>query len=130
MRSITRIRAWYSEFYVSRVPAHWGIKGIQTEEAKGQRYCRNSGEADTGSEGFFRCVFRGPTRTSARSKLGVRYRGHPEIAPISKAPYRMAPIELAELKKQLQEYLDKGFIRPSVSPWGVSVLLVKKKDGS
>ena len=42
----------------------------------------------------------------------------------------MAPAELAELKKQLQELLDKGFIRPSVSPRGASVLFVKKKDGS
>ena len=41
----------------------------------------------------------------------------------------MAPVELAELKKQLQEYLDKGFIKPSVSPWRAPVLLVKKKDG-
>ena len=39
-------------------------------------------------------------------------------------------MELAELKKQLQEYLDKGFIRPNVSPWGAPVLLVKKKDGT
>jgi len=39
-------------------------------------------------------------------------------------------VELAELKKQLQEYSDKGFIRPSVSHWGAPVLLVKKKDGS
>jgi hypothetical protein len=38
--------------------------------------------------------------------------------PISKRPYRMPPSELAELKKQLQELLDKGFIRPSTSPWG------------
>ena len=51
-------------------------------------------------------------------------------APISKAPYRMAPMELVELKKQLQELLDKGLIRPSVSPWGAPVLFVKKKDGS
>ncbi|RVW31995.1 Transposon Tf2-12 polyprotein [Vitis vinifera] len=49
---------------------------------------------------------------------------------ISKAPYRMAPMELKELKIQLQELLDKGFIRPSVSPWGAPVLFVKKKDGS
>ena len=49
---------------------------------------------------------------------------------ISKAPYRMTPIELKELKVQLQELLDKGFIRPSVSPWGAPVLFVKKKDGS
>ena len=54
----------------------------------------------------------------------------PGTVPISKAPYRMAPIELTKLKKQLQEYLDKSFIRPSVSPWGAPVLLVKKKDGS
>jgi len=40
----------------------------------------------------------------------------PNTTPISKAPYRMTPVELAELKKQLHEYLDKGFIRPSVSP--------------
>jgi len=50
--------------------------------------------------------------------------------PISKAPYRMAPAELMELKKQLQELLDKGLIQPSVSPWGAPVLFVKKKDGS
>ncbi|KAL0561232.1 hypothetical protein IC582_001654 [Cucumis melo] len=49
---------------------------------------------------------------------------------ISRAPYRMAPAELKELKMQLQELLDKGFIRPSVSPWGAPVLFVKKKDGS
>ena len=41
----------------------------------------------------------------------------------------MAPIELVELKVQLQEMLDKGQIRPSVSPWGAPVLFVKKKDG-
>ena len=54
----------------------------------------------------------------------------PGTAPISKAPYRMAPVELQELKVQLKEMLDKGFIRPSVSPWGAPVLFVKKKDGS
>ena len=54
----------------------------------------------------------------------------PGAEPISKAPYRMAPIELKELKEQLQELLENGFIRPSVSPWGAPVLFVKKKDGS
>jgi hypothetical protein len=54
----------------------------------------------------------------------------PDTAPISKAPYRMAPLELKELKDQLQELLDKGFIRPSVFSWGAPVLFVKKKDGS
>jgi hypothetical protein len=50
----------------------------------------------------------------------------PGTAPISKRPYRMPPTELAELKKQLQELLDKGFIRPSTSPWGCPALFVKK----
>ena len=51
------------------------------------------------------------------------------MTPISRAPYRMASTELKELKTQLQELLDKGFIRPSVSPWGALVLFVKNTDG-
>ena len=54
----------------------------------------------------------------------------PGTTPISRAPYRMTPSELKELRLQLQELLDKGFIRPSVSPWGALVLFVKKKDGT
>ncbi|GKV24168.1 hypothetical protein SLEP1_g33813 [Rubroshorea leprosula] len=54
----------------------------------------------------------------------------PGTGPVSKAPYCMAPAELKELKVQLEELLKKGFIRPSVSPWGAPVLFVKKKDGS
>jgi hypothetical protein len=54
----------------------------------------------------------------------------PDTAPISKRPYRMPPKELAELKKQLQELLDKGYIRPSSSSWGSPALFVKKKYGS
>ena len=54
----------------------------------------------------------------------------PGAAPVSRAPYRLAPTEMAELKKQLEELSDKGFIRPSTSPWGAPVLFVKKKDGS
>ena len=49
---------------------------------------------------------------------------------ISKTPYRMPPVEFKELKAQLQELLDKGFIRPSISAWGALVLFLKKKDGS
>ncbi|KAL5773523.1 hypothetical protein ACOSQ2_013447 [Xanthoceras sorbifolium] len=54
----------------------------------------------------------------------------PGTSPVFIAPYRMAPAELKELKIQLQELLDKGFIRPCVSPCGAPVLFVKKKDGS
>jgi hypothetical protein len=54
----------------------------------------------------------------------------PGVSPIAQSPYRMAPMELVELKVQLQELLDKGFIRPSNSPWGAPVLFVKKKDGT
>ena len=53
---------------------------------------------------------------------------HPDTSPISMTPHRMAPVELQELRVQLQELLDKGFIRPSTSPWGTSVLFTKKKD--
>ncbi|GKC19646.1 putative reverse transcriptase domain-containing protein [Tanacetum coccineum] len=54
----------------------------------------------------------------------------PDIAPVVRAPYRLAPTELQELSTQLQELSDKGFIRPSSSPWGAPVLFVKRKDGS
>ena len=54
----------------------------------------------------------------------------PSTVPISKTPYRTPHKELAELKIQLQELLDKGFIRPSASPWGCPDLFVKKKDDS
>nr|GFD07042.1 putative reverse transcriptase domain-containing protein [Tanacetum cinerariifolium] len=79
----------------------------------------------------------------ARTLLSHNYEGIPPVRevefnielipgaePISKAPYRMAPIELKELKDQLQELLERGFIRPSVSPWGATILFFKKKDGS
>ena len=54
----------------------------------------------------------------------------PGTEPISIIPYTMTPVELRELKAQLEELLSKGFIRPSKSPWGAPVLFVKKKDGS
>ncbi|XP_071900995.1 uncharacterized protein [Coffea arabica] len=54
----------------------------------------------------------------------------PGASPISKTPYRMAPAELKELKLQLQDLLERGFIHESGSPWGAPVLFVKKKDGT
>ena len=54
----------------------------------------------------------------------------PDAAPITKAPYQLAPLEMQELSAQLQELLDREFIRPSSSPWGEPILFVKKMDGS
>ena len=53
---------------------------------------------------------------------------HPSTSPISMTPHRMPPVELQELKVQLQELLDKGFIRLSTSPWGAPTMFAKKKD--
>jgi hypothetical protein len=52
----------------------------------------------------------------------------PGTAPIAKTLYKMSPVELKELNIQLQGLFDKGYIRPSTSPWGCSVLFVEKKD--
>lgn len=54
----------------------------------------------------------------------------PGATPIAQAPYRLAPSEMKELSLQLQGLTNRGFIRPSTSPWGAPVLFVKKKDGS
>ncbi|GJW74682.1 putative reverse transcriptase domain-containing protein [Tanacetum coccineum] len=54
----------------------------------------------------------------------------PGTSPVARAPYRLAHSEMKELSEQLKELSDKGFIRPSSSPWGLPVLFVKKKDGS
>ena len=61
-------------------------------------------------------------------EVDFRIELHPGTSPISMTLHRMAPIELQELKVQIQELLGKGFIRPSTSPWGAPVLFAKKKD--
>jgi hypothetical protein len=54
----------------------------------------------------------------------------PGTAPIFKRPYRMDTNQLAEIKEQLQELLDKGYIRPIASPWGAPIIFIPKKDGT
>ncbi|GKC93949.1 hypothetical protein Tco_1159391, partial [Tanacetum coccineum] len=54
----------------------------------------------------------------------------PGVAPVARAPYHLTPSEMRELSIQLQELLEKGFIRPSSSPWGAPMLFMKRKDGS
>ena len=63
-------------------------------------------------------------------KLILRIETISGTAPISIAPYGMAPLELKELKKQLEELIEEGFIRPTISPWRTPAMFVKKKDGS
>jgi hypothetical protein len=60
--------------------------------------------------------------------IGFKIELQPATAPIAKASYKMSYVELQELKIQLQGLLDKGYIRPSTSPWGCSTLFVEKKD--
>src|SRR3954469_20938458 len=61
---------------------------------------------------------------------GIHRRSYARHCPNFRCPYRMAPHDLAELKTQLEVLLDKGFIRPSSSPWGCPILFVTKKDGT
>ncbi|GJW73912.1 putative reverse transcriptase domain-containing protein, partial [Tanacetum coccineum] len=63
-------------------------------------------------------------------KIEFRIELTPGATPVAKSPYRLAPSELEELSGQLKELQDKGFIRPSSSPWGATMLFVKKKDDS
>ncbi|GKB50090.1 putative nucleotidyltransferase, ribonuclease H [Tanacetum coccineum] len=63
-------------------------------------------------------------------EIKFRIKLTPGATPVAKSPYRLAPSELEELSRQLKELQDKGFIRPSSSPWGAPLLFVKKKDDS
>ncbi|KAD6454374.1 hypothetical protein E3N88_09080 [Mikania micrantha] len=63
-------------------------------------------------------------------KSRIQYQSGTSTTPITKSPYRLAPNEMKELKKQLDKLLEKGFIRPSSSPLGAPILFVKNKDGS
>nr|GEU97421.1 putative reverse transcriptase domain-containing protein [Tanacetum cinerariifolium] len=70
------------------------------------------------------------TSKEATARLEFKIELIPGAAPVARAPYHLAPSELKELSDQLKELSEKGFIRPSSSPWGAPVLFVKKKDGS
>nr|GEU39583.1 putative reverse transcriptase domain-containing protein [Tanacetum cinerariifolium] len=74
----------------------------------------------------------GNVRTNINSNVVTEFQIDliPGAAPVARAPYRLAPFEMKDSSDKLQELFDKGFIRPNSSPWGASVLFVKKKDGS
>nr|GFB21966.1 hypothetical protein [Tanacetum cinerariifolium]GFB21998.1 hypothetical protein [Tanacetum cinerariifolium] len=74
-------------------------------------------------------IFRSNGSKDAKESL-TKHHLVPDAAPVARAPYRLAPSGMKDLSEQLKELSDKGFIRPSSSPWGAPVLFVKKKDGS
>ncbi|GJV01561.1 putative reverse transcriptase domain-containing protein [Tanacetum coccineum] len=77
-----------------------------------------------------RSRIRGESRLSIISYIKTHKCIEKGSAPVARTPYGLAPTEMKELSDELKELADKGFIRPSSSPWGASVLFVKKKDGS
>jgi len=78
----------------------------------------------------FKDVFEAPVGDAVQTTVQHYIETEPGAVPPSRSPYRLGPSELDELKKQLEEYLEKGWIRPSISPYGAPVLFVRKKDGS
>ncbi|GJR98361.1 putative reverse transcriptase domain-containing protein [Tanacetum coccineum] len=97
-------------------------RGNQTRNKSGNK----TGNQTGGNEATARAYAIGGGGTNPDSNV-VTVHG---VAPVARASYRLAPAELQELSTQLQELSDRGFIRPSSSPWGALVLFVKKKDGS
>ncbi|GJQ89241.1 putative reverse transcriptase domain-containing protein [Tanacetum coccineum] len=72
----------------------------------------------------------GLSGSSSDSTSGISNRSDTGAAPVARAPYRLAPSKMKELSEQLKELSDKGFIRPSSSPWAAPILFVKMNDGS
>nr|GEX67447.1 retrotransposon protein, putative, Ty3-gypsy subclass [Tanacetum cinerariifolium] len=121
----------------------------QGEEARGRAYVIKEADKDQGPTARRRhrvwqkgsaCTLqeqdlvlkgdRGASRLKVISCIKARKFIERGAAPVIHVPYRLAPSEMEELAKQLQDLSEKGFIRPSSSPWGAPVLFVKKKDGS
>nr|GEY17337.1 putative reverse transcriptase domain-containing protein [Tanacetum cinerariifolium] len=99
-------------------------------KARGKAYVLGGGDANSGSntvtEVFPKDLPGLPLTRQVKFQIDLVL----DVALVARAPYRLAPSEMQELSTQLQELSDKGFIRPSSSPWGSPVLFVKKKDGS
>ncbi|GKF39578.1 putative reverse transcriptase domain-containing protein [Tanacetum coccineum] len=93
---------------------------------------RNNNNNQQGN-GCFECRAQGHFKKNCprlRNNDRGNQAGNDRAPPVARAPYRLAPSEMKELSEQLKELSNKGFIRPSSSPWGAPVLFVKKKDGS
>ncbi|GJW01499.1 reverse transcriptase domain-containing protein [Tanacetum coccineum] len=99
-----------------------------TNVANTQKGNGNKDGGDRNAQGWVYAVGNAEKRRNASGNPGSNV--VMGAVPVARAPYRLAPAKMKELSKQLQELSDKGFIRPSSSPWGAPVLFVKKKDGS
>ena len=124
---ISRGQAWYVTLDSIRVQVSGTVGGLASKP-----YPRGRGETRLRStSSSLRVRGRFPDELPGLPSHRDVYFGielHPGTSPISMTLHRMAPIELQELRVQLQELLDKGFIRPSTSPWGAPVLFAKKKE--
>nr|GEV97050.1 hypothetical protein [Tanacetum cinerariifolium] len=108
-------------FNIDLMPIEMGSFDVIIGEATGRR--TNSSRL---SRGFSEDLSGIPLTRQVEFQIDLL----PGAAPVAWAPYRLAPSEMKEFSDQLKELADKGFIRPSFSPWGAPVLFVKKKDGS
>ena len=77
----------------------------------------------------FEVIFRDILDLPPKREIDLCIELVPRTLPIYKTPYRITPTDILELKKQVRELEDLGFVRPSTSPWAAPVLFVKKKDG-
>nr|GEY93672.1 hypothetical protein [Tanacetum cinerariifolium] len=118
------------ELYIKGLPEI--IKGHKAKDCKGKK--ASPGAAIQPNIVCYSCGERGHKSSECSKKADQRVEFKIELipgaAPVARAPYRLAPSELKELSDQLKELSEKGFIRPSSSPWGAPVLFVKKKDRS
>ncbi|GKB86045.1 hypothetical protein Tco_0958317 [Tanacetum coccineum] len=117
---------WEQGFYMEDCGCHWDVPKPPSDDEGTERPRKKSKKSSfDGTKGPFEP--HGPPSDSYLSSVIDLILG---AAPVARAPYRLAPSEMKDLSKQLQELLEKGFIRPSSSSWGAPVLFVKKKDGS
>ena len=86
---------------------------------------RSCAGGSTSGKGFSQCIPGSVTRHATDRDIEFLIELLPGTGPISKRPYRMPAKDLVEIKKQIKELLDKGYICPSSSPWGSPVLLVE-----
>ncbi|GKC47976.1 putative reverse transcriptase domain-containing protein, partial [Tanacetum coccineum] len=125
---------WLSKYYavivcdqkIVRIPYENEITKKKTEDKSDEKRLEDVPIIQDFSEVFLENLPRLPPTRQVEFQIDLV----PSAAPVARPPYRLAPSEMQELSTQLQELFDKGFIRPSSSPWGAPIVFVKKKDES